>query len=105
MTADRSENKSDICDSLSERSDEELAAICQKNKLCVSCYSELIYRYFPLVKSRAAAICPDSSAYDDFVQEGMLGLVSGIRSFKAESGSKFSSYAYFYINIESYVKI
>ena len=94
MTADRSENKSDICDSLSERSDEELAAICQKNRLCVSCYSELIYRYFPLVKSRAAAICPDSSAYDDFVQEGMLGLVSGIRSFKAENGTKFSSYAY-----------
>lgn len=94
MTADRSENKNELCDALSERSDEELAEICQKNKLCVSCYSELIYRYFPLVKSRAAAICPDPSAYDDFVQEGMLGLVSGIRSFNKESGSKFSSYAY-----------
>lgn len=94
MTADRNENKIDLCDALSERSDEELAVICQKNKLCVSCYSELIYRYFPLVKNKAAAICPDSSAYDDFVQEGMLGLLSGIRSFNADNGSRFSSYAY-----------
>jgi RNA polymerase sporulation-specific sigma factor len=94
MTADRSESNNDLCDILSERSDEDLAVLCQKDRLCVSCYSELIYRFFPLVKSRAGAICPAPSAYEDFVQEGMLGLLSAIRSFNGDSGSKFSSYAY-----------
>ncbi|WP_432649439.1 sigma-70 family RNA polymerase sigma factor [Huintestinicola sp.] len=99
MTADRSDNNDNLCgaercDVLSERSDEELVMLCRENKLCVSCYSELVYRYFPLVKSKAAAICPDPSAYDDFIQEGMLGLLSAVRSFKDDKSSKFSSYAY-----------
>lgn len=94
MTAECSENNDNLCDVLSERSDEELAILCRENKLCVSCYSELIYRFFPLIKSKAAAICPDPSAYDDFIQEGMLGLLSAVRSFKDDKSSKFSSFAY-----------
>ena len=94
MTADRSENNDNLCDVLSERSDEELAMLCRENKLCVSCYSELIYRFFPLIKNKAAAICPDPSAYDDFIQEGMLGLLSAVRGYKEDKSSKFSSFAY-----------
>lgn len=94
MTAERSENNNNLCDVLSERSDEELAMVCREKKLCVSCYSELICRFFPLIKSKAAVICPDPSAYDDFVQEGMLGLLSAVRGFKDDKCSKFSSFAY-----------
>ncbi|MGN1107336.1 MAG: sigma-70 family RNA polymerase sigma factor [Huintestinicola sp.] len=94
MTAERSENNDNLCDVLSERSDEELAMLCREKKVCVSCCSELICRYFPLIKSKAAAICPDPSAYDDFIQEGMLGLLSAVRGFKDDKSSKFSSFAY-----------
>lgn len=94
MTAERSEKNDDLCDVLSESSDEELAMLCREKKLCVSCYSELICRYFPLIKSKASAICPDPSAYDDFVQEGMLGLLSAVRGYRDDKDSKFSSFAY-----------
>ncbi|MCI7768378.1 MAG: sigma-70 family RNA polymerase sigma factor [Oscillospiraceae bacterium] len=96
MTADRSENMEGVRqdDVLSERSDEELCELCRENKLCVSCYTELIYRYFPFIKSKAAAICPDNSAYDDIVQEGMLGLLSAVRNFNGDKGSKLSSFIY-----------
>ena len=94
MTAERSENNDNLCDVLSERSDEELAMLCREKKLCVSCCSELICRYFPLIKSKAAAICPDPSAYDDFVQEGMLGLLNAVRGFRDDKNSAFSSFAY-----------
>lgn len=99
MTADRSENigdlrGSDLRDVMSERSDEELIVLCRENKLCVSFYTELIYRYFPFVKSKAAALCPETNAYDDIVQEGMLGLLSAIRSYDENKGSKFSSFVF-----------
>ena len=96
MAADRSDNMDGayLSDVLSERSDEELCELCRENKLCVSCYTEIIYRYFPFIKSKAAAICPDDSAYDDIVQEGMLGLLSAVRNFDGEKGSKLSSFIY-----------
>lgn len=94
MTAEHSENTNDISISLSARSDEELVMMCRRSKLFVSCSGELIYRYFPLIKSKASALCPDSSAYDDLIQEGTLGLLSAVKNFNGENGAGFSSYVY-----------
>ena len=82
------------CDGLSLCSDEELVGRCRRTRLTAPCFSELIYRYFPFIKSKAAQLCPSPSACDDFVQEGLLGLISAVKGFDPEKGEKFSAYAY-----------
>lgn len=94
MTADRSENNENQCDSLSACSDEELVERCRGGRLSVPAASELIYRYFGFIKSKAASMCGSASVCDDFVQEGMLGFLSAVRHYSSEKGTSFSSYAY-----------
>ena len=91
MTADRADfggRSEDPCDSLSSCSDEELVERCRGGRLSVPAASELIYRYFGFIKSKAASMC------DDFVQEGVLGFLSAIRHYSSDKGTAFSSYAY-----------
>lgn len=76
MTADRADfggRSEDPCDSLSSCSDEELVERCRGGRLSVPAASELIYRYFGFIKSKAASMCGSASVCDDFVQEGVLG--------------------------------
>ena len=54
----------------------------------------LVTRYNRLVRICARPSYLVGGDSEDLIQEGMLGLVSGIRSFKVENGAKFSSYAY-----------
>lgn len=82
------------CDMLSACSDEELVARCQGGRLSAPYVSELIYRYFSFIKSKAAHMCSSPSSCDDLVQEGLLGFMSAIRRFDCAKGAKFSSFAY-----------
>lgn len=97
MTADRADfggRSEDPCDSLSSCSDEELVERCRGGRLSVPAASELIYRYFGFIKSKAASMCGSASACDDFVQEGVLGFLGAIRHYSSDKGTAFSSYAY-----------
>ena len=97
MTADRADfggRSEDPCDSLSSCSDEELVERCRGGRLSVPAASELIYRYFGFIKSKAASMCGSASVCDDFVQEGVLGFLSAIRHYSSDKGTAFSSYAY-----------
>ena len=81
MTADRADfggRSEDPCDSLSSCSDEELVERCRGGRLSVPAASELIYRYFGFIKSKAASMCGSASVCDDFVQEGVLGFLSAM---------------------------
>lgn len=81
-------------DMLSACSDEELVSKCREGRLSAPYVSELIYRYFAFIKSKAAQFDGTSASTDDFVQEGLLGFMNAIRCFEPERGSKFSSFAY-----------
>ena len=94
MTPDHGNEKEYSCDSLSSCSDEELARRCRGGKSSVPAVSELIYRYFGFIKSKAASMCGSPSACDDFVQEGLLGFLSAVRNYSPEKGSSFSAFAY-----------
>ncbi|UKI16084.1 MAG: hypothetical protein L6V87_10410 [Ruminococcus sp.] len=89
MTADRADfggRSEDPCDSLSSCSDEELVERCRGGRLSVPAASELIYRYFGFIKSKAASMCGSASVCDDFVQEGVLGFLSAIRHYSSDKG-------------------
>jgi RNA polymerase sporulation-specific sigma factor len=54
----------------------------------------LVSRFFPFAKSRASFYCPDPSEREDFVQEGMLGLLSAIENFSFVKGASFKTFAF-----------
>lgn len=80
-------------DFLSDFSDEELARRCSESDSAVSYTTELIFRYFGFIKSKAAQMCFVPSSYDDFVQEGLLGFLNAVRCFDPEKGERFAAFA------------
>jgi RNA polymerase sporulation-specific sigma factor len=57
----------------------------------------LVERLSPLVRSRAKALLPVAGAslgFEDLFQEGMLGLVRSVASYRAEGGATFRSFAF-----------
>ena len=48
----------------------------------------LLARYFPLVRSRAAAfLATGESGFEDLCQEGMIGLLAAVRAYDSEKSS------------------
>ncbi|MDI3504033.1 MAG: hypothetical protein PWP64_969 [Candidatus Cloacimonadota bacterium] len=56
---------------------------------------ELVREYYPLVVNIAKKY--PHLHQEDLIQEGMIGLLTAWRRFDPEKGSKFSTYAYYYI--------
>lgn len=72
-------------------SDEELADMCRKDEraFCV-----LLSRYFNTINIKANAMSKKISAdKDDLFQEGIIGLMNAVRTYKNDKGTKFSSYS------------
>ena len=59
---------------------------------------ELLQRYKPLVKKKAAAYFLIGGDRDDLIQEGMIGLYKAIRDFDPEKSNAFHSFALLCIN-------
>lgn len=57
-------------------------------------FCQLVLRYIPFIKNRAASAKINGIEYDDLVQEGLLGLFSAVKSFNSNSNTDFSSYAF-----------
>lgn len=55
---------------------------------------ELLNRYKSAVRARARKFFLEGGETDDLVQEGMIGLVSAVRSYKADGGRSFKNFAY-----------
>lgn len=81
-------------DSLSVCADEELAEKYRTAGPSAPYVSELIYRYFPFIKMKAAQMSAGSSACDDFVEEGLLGFMNAVRGYDPEKGESFSAYVH-----------
>ena len=72
-----------------EFSDEQLAAMAKNND--GQALLSLISRYICAVEARAKSFA--GGVYDDLIQEGLMGLMSAIKSYKPEKDVKFSTYA------------
>lgn len=71
-------------------SDEELAVASSENdEAC----SALISRYLPSVRRLARMYTKSAADRDDLVSEGILGLLSAVKTFSAGRGASFSTYA------------
>lgn len=55
---------------------------------------ELLHKYAPLVRSAARRYFLQGGETEDLIQEGMIGLYSAIRDYRAEKNGSFSSFAY-----------
>ncbi len=69
-------------------------ALCQLARLGVSEAEEiLVKRYARTVRICARPLFLSGGDGEDLIQEGMLGLLSAVRSFQEEQGSTFHTYA------------
>ena len=73
-------------------SDEALAAAAQRGETRAE--EALLNRYKSTVRARARKFFLEGGETEDLVQEGMIGLVSAIRGYKAEGGKSFKNFAY-----------
>lgn len=55
--------------------------------------TELISRYMATVTFKARQMASKDLEVDDLAQEGLLGLLGAIRTYRSDRGSKFSTYA------------
>ena len=75
-----------------ELTDEQLVALVREGD--AEAEEFLLTKYKEIVLSRAAIYYIVGGERDDVVQEGMIGLVKAIRSYKEGSGSTFANFAY-----------
>lgn len=61
-------------------------------------YSELISRHIGTVRRIAHLYSSNLSDCDDFVSEGIVGLLNAVRTFDSSKGASFSTYAYACVN-------
>lgn len=83
----------EICNDAFQRksSDEQLAEMATKGDS--DSYNRLISRYVPIVKMRASGYFGTVAEPEDLAQEGMIGLLAAIRSYSAEKGASFRTFA------------
>ena len=82
------------------KSDEELAAIAQAGG--EGAEEELLNRYKSVVRARARKFFLTGGETEDLAQEGMIGLVSAIRDFRADGGKSFKNFAYLCVSRRIY---
>ena len=71
-----------------ELSDEELAVLSRTDKEAMS---ELLSRYTFVASAKAWAISPEY--YEDLFQEGLMGCVAAAKTYDADKGAGFATYA------------
>jgi RNA polymerase sigma factor (sigma-70 family) len=59
--------------------------------------NKIIQEYLPLVKSFAVKYRDLGLPYDDLVQEGLIGLSEAVDNYDESQGTKFSTYASYWI--------
>jgi len=84
-------NKSAVLPSSNSISDEELVLLARSGD--DSSMASLIARVAPLVKARAASVFGSGIEPDDLAQEGMMGFLDAVNSFRADGGASFRTYA------------
>ncbi|MDE6274725.1 MAG: sigma-70 family RNA polymerase sigma factor, partial [Clostridiales bacterium] len=77
---------------LNRERDETLAERGQRGD--TAAIEELLNRYKNMVRARARGFFLIGGETEDLVQEGMVGLYTAARDFKAESGKSFKNFAY-----------
>lgn len=76
---------------ISKNSDECLISLIKQG--CDKAFNTLIFRYTGMVSLLSKKYFSPSLTSDDWFQEGMLGFLSAVRTYKADGGASFATYA------------
>ena len=77
--------------SLEDMTDEQLLSQAKNDNSQM--YEIMIRRYRPTVEAIAMKYINSPLEKDDLIQEGMIGLYAAIKSYRADKGAKFATYA------------
>ena len=77
-------------------SDEELAALAQDGQ--ADAFNALVVRYVVTVNMRVSCYRGTGIEPEDLAQEGMIGLMSAVRSFRPDTGACFRTFAWLCID-------
>lgn len=77
-------------DIYSQYTDEELCAMSSEDRLAEE---HLLIKYKPMVRREARSLFLTWGDREDLIQEGMIGLYRAIRSYRADVGAHFSTFA------------
>lgn len=73
-------------------SDDRLITLAQAGK--AEAVALLVKRYSPMLQSEVSRYGNGISQRDDLAQEGFLGLLSAVRTYREDGGATFATYAY-----------
>lgn len=76
----------------SQMKDEQLVKLCREND--AAAWKELYVRYAAVSKSLSLKLGGKNSETDDLTQEGMIGFLSAVHSYKSDKEVSFKTYAY-----------
>lgn len=79
-----------LFDEMMSLSDEELVSHCSKSEVATTI---IISRYKNIIIKKAQARARFEHEVDDLVQDGLMALISAVSTYKADYGTKFSTYA------------
>ncbi len=74
------------------RSDEELAVLARENH--EDAFAELVSRCSGMLKSLSSKYCQGDFEADDLAQEGLLGLLAAVKTYRPSDAVLFRTYAY-----------
>ncbi len=75
----------------SPSSDENIVCLAKNGDY--SAWVTIFSRYFPLVKNRASGYVGTDFESEDLTQEGFIGLIRAVRTYRVDGGSSFKTYA------------
>ena len=78
---------------LASKSDEELVFLARRGEQSAAAISELLRRLSPLLRQRAFAFARNEADRQDYYQEGVVGFLSAVHTYKVGCGARFSTYA------------
>lgn len=74
------------------KTDEQLVLLCRKDD--AEAWGELYGRYIAVSRVISGKFRSGSAETDDLVQEGLIGFLSAVHSFKENKGASFKTYAW-----------
>ncbi|MDR2753154.1 MAG: sigma-70 family RNA polymerase sigma factor [Oscillospiraceae bacterium] len=85
---------------LGAQTDEALAALVQQGEQSTEAFALLLQHTLPLIRARANAFAGrvGGDAHEDLLQEGLLGFLGAVSSYKPGHGARFRTYCAVCVN-------
>ena len=73
--------------------DEALVELAQSGS-DANALTELVCRYLPLIRQKASGYTDSPADRDDLIQEGLIGLLNAVNTYREDRGASFKTYCF-----------